>query len=253
MCVERLSLSILLPVGDRGSALAALIGECLSTAAEQSADLEIILSDDGAGAASQADLLAATHSAVGVIHYPQRRSYRQTLRDTWGVARGAYILALSPDSQPTAADLARLLAAAPGHDAVLGYRVPPPRRLGELLFTTVVGARIAPDLRDPALGVGLYRTGLRDLLASDGPDALVHAELFAAAGARGLKTAQVAVAGRAGRRAAPTPADLVAALTHTPDEAVVPVRRGRQGALVGAGMLLAACGLWLLRRWRRPA
>lgn len=252
MCVERLSLSILLPVGEGGGALAALVGECLATATEQSADLEIILSDDGTGAARQADLLAATHSAVGVIHYPQRRSYRQTLRDTWGVARGAYILALSPDCQPTAADLARLLVAAPGHDAVLGYRVPPPRTLSEQLLTTVVGARIA-DVRDPALGLGLYRAGLRDLLSPEGPDALVHAELFAAAGARGLKTAQVAVAGRAGRRAAPTIADLVAALTHTPAEAVAPVRRGRQGALVGTGMLLAACGLWLLRRWRRPA
>lgn len=252
--MDQFSLSVVLPVGGRSGPLAAAVAECLALGAQAGADLELIIADDASddGAAALADRLAATHSSVAVIHYPRRRGYRQTLRDAWGVARGQYIAALDIAGPAAPSDIARLLPAAPGHAAVLGYRVPPPRRPAEVAFAAAVHARLAPDIRDPALGLGLFRADLRDLLSPDGPDALAHAELYAAARGRGLPIAQVAVGGRgrSSRAGAPSLADIGSALR--PGHAAGPPRRARQGAAAGAGVLLAACGLWLVRRLRRP-
>ena len=246
--MKQFSLSVVLPVGDAPAALAATVAECLALGAQQLADLEIIIVEAGGdpGVATLADRLAATHSSVAVLRYARRRGYRQGLYDAWGVARGAYVAALDLAGPAAAAGLARLLATAPEHAAIFGYREPAPRHPAARLFAAAVGARVAPGLRDPALGLALFRADLRDLLAPEGPDAMAHAEIFAAARRRGLAVAQGAVPGKAGR-AAPSLAAIGAALSHGgADEG-----QARRGATVGAGMLIAACGVWLLRRWRR--
>jgi LPXTG-motif cell wall-anchored protein len=188
-----------------------------------------------------------------VIHYPRRRGYRQTLYDAWGVARGTYIVALDIAGPAAAADIARLLPAAPEHVAVFGYRVPAPRHPFEALFAAAAGARVAPGLHDPALGLGLFRADLRDLLSPAGPDRLAHADIYAAARLHNLSIAQVAVPGKTARTAPPSLGDTIAALAPRGAEAAPPhpAARSRQGAAVGAGMLIAAGGLWLLRRRRR--
>jgi hypothetical protein len=250
--VEQFSLSVVLPVSGRADSLAATVAECLALRAQPGVDLEIIIADDASDppAAALADRLAATHSSVAVIHYPRRRGYRQTLWDAWGAARGRYVAALDSAGPAAAADLARLLPAAELHAAVLGYRVPPPRHLNELAFAAAVRARLTGDMRDPALGLGLFRADLRELLSPSGPDALAHAELYAAALGRGLPVTQVAVGRRAGRTGVPSLTTLGAALAAEP--AVGDQGRGKQGVAAAAGMILAACGLWLLRRRRRP-
>lgn len=251
--MDQLTLSIILPVGEASGSLAATVAECLTLAARHGADCEIIIADDGSVAAL-ADRLAATHSSVAVIHHSRRRSYRHALRDAWAVARGEYIAALNLAGPAPAAAIARLLPAAPAHAVILGYRVPPPRRPAEALFAAAVRARVAQDLRDPALGLGLFRADMRDLLQPDGPDALAHAEIYAGARRRGLPIAQVAVAARPAGAAAPSLADLAAAVAYrgaTPPAATDPEQRTRRGAGVGAGVILAAWGVWLLRRWRR--
>lgn len=247
--MEQFSLSVVLPVGGRAGALAATVAECLALGAGSGADLEIIIADDASddATAALADRLAATHSAVAVIHYPRRRGYRRTLLDAWGVARGQYLVALDVAGPAAPGDIARLLAAAPGHAAVFGYRVRRPRRPSEVAFAAAVGALVAPALRDPALGLALFRADLRDLLAPEGPDALAHAELYAAARRRGLPIAQVAVGTRRERAPAPSLADIGAALRA----GAPPGPRGRPRN-AAAGLLLAACGLWLIRRLRRP-
>lgn len=256
--MEQFSLSVLLPVGDRAGALAASVAECLALTAQHGADLEIIIADDGSNrdTAALADHLAATHSRVAVMHYPRRRGYRQTLHDAWGAARGDYIVALDIAGPAAAADISRLLPAIPAHSAVFGYRMPPPRRPAEILFAAAIGARVAPDLRDPSLGLGLFRADLRDLLTSPGVSALTHAEIYAAAQHHGLPIAQVAVNGKASRASAPSLSDLAAAIMYkdvTARAATDPERRTRQGAALGTGAFLAACGIWLLRRrYRRP-
>lgn len=252
--MDQFSLSIVLSVGAGAGALAANVAEALALAAAHRAELEIIIAHDGGAgeSAATADRLAATHSAVAVIHYPRRRGYRRTLLDAWGAARGQYIAALDLSSPARAADLARLLAPAPAYAAVLGYREPPPLGLAERSFAAAVGLRVGPGLRDPGLGLGLFRADLRELIAPEGPDALVHAELFIAAQRRGLAVTQVAVPGNVVRAPAPSFSDLAATLAHSASDAPPPEGRSRRGAAVGAGMLLAAWGVWLLRRWRRP-
>lgn len=256
--MDQISLSIVLPFAGGSGSLATTVAECLALTTQHAADVELILADDASsdGAAALADRLAGTHGAVAVIHYPRRRGYRQTLRDAWGVARGSYIAALDLAGPASAADIARLLPAAPQHAAILGYRVPTPRRPTELAFAAAVSARIAPGLRDPALGLGLFRADLRDLLLPVGPDALAHAELYAAAGRRGLATAQIAVAGKTTRTTPPSLAEIAAALAGgeaRPDaNAPDPSRPARQRTAVGASLLLAVGSLWALRRRRRP-
>lgn len=254
--MHQFSLSVVLPVGVESRTLATTVAECLSLVAQHGADLELIIADDrsDAAAAAVADRLAATHSSVAVIRYPRRRGYRQTLHDAWGAARGEYIAALDIAGPAAAADIARLLPAAPAHAAILGYRVPPPRRLAEVLFAAALGVRVTPEVRDPSLGLGLFRADLRDLLSPDGPAALAHAEIYAAARRRGLAVTQVAVAGKAARVAPPSLADLASALAYRDAAARAgadPERHARQGAAVGAGVILAAGGVWLLRRLRR--
>ncbi|NTU83611.1 MAG: glycosyltransferase family 2 protein [Chloroflexales bacterium] len=253
--MEQFSLSIVLPVCNVAPSLAAAVAECQAVAAQHTADYELIIADDAStdGTSDLADRLAAFNAPVAVIHYPRRRGYRMALYDAWGAARGTYVAALDLAGPAAAADLARLLPIRLGHAAIFGYRVPPPRRPAEALFATAVAARVAPGLRDPALSLGLFRADLRAMLAPEGPDALTHADLFVAARRQGLSIAQVAVQGKAARTAAPSLADTLAALSQrgTEPAAASPAGRSRQGAAVGAGMLVAAGGLWLLRRWRR--
>jgi hypothetical protein len=247
--VQQLSLSVILPISGGADLLAATVAECLALSALQNADVEIIIADASGDSrqAAVADRLAATHNAVAVIRYPQRMGYRQILHDAWGVARGAYVAALYLGGPGTPSDIGRLLPALPGHAAVFGYREPPARRPAEAVFSALIRARLAPGLRDPALGLGIFRADLRDLLSPAGPDSLTHAALYAAARRRGFTVAQVAVAGKPSYNRISL-ADLSAAITNgdAPATTVAP-----RGTVVGIGVIFAACGLWILRRLRR--
>jgi glycosyltransferase involved in cell wall biosynthesis len=231
LVVQQINLSVILPVKSEARRLAAAVAECLAIAASQPGAVEIIIVDDAAdhSTARLADRLAATHNSIAVMRFTRRVGYRRALYDAWGAASGQYLVALDLDGPASASDIPRLLAAAPGHVAVLGYREPPPRRIRERLFAATA-RRIAPELRDPRLGLALFHADQRALLDPSGPAGLAHAAVYAAARRRGLSVAQVAVSPGVG-----TP----------PPELAHP-----SGAL-GLGLLIAAGSLWLLRRLRR--
>lgn len=253
--MEQFSLSIVLPVNNVSPLLAAAVAECLTVAARHTAEFEIIIADDASadGTSELADRLAAIHTPVAVIHYPRRRGYRQALYDAWGVARGTHVIALAVAGPAAVADIDRLLPARLDHAAIFGYRVPAPRHPAESLFALTVGTRIAPGMHDPALGLALFHSDLRDLLTPEGPDALTHAHLYAEAQRRGISIAQIAVPGKAARPAPPSLADTAAAIAYrgTGVPSADAAGSSRQGAALGAGVLLAAGSVWLLRRWRR--
>jgi hypothetical protein len=108
---------------------------------------------------------------------------------------------------------------------VLAYREPPTRSLRQRTLTAIA-RRIAPDLRDPTLGMALFRADLRDLLDPSVPDSLTHAAAYAAARQRGLSVTQIAVSAHTAADAAPN----------------------RPSNALGIGMIIAAGSLWLLRR-----
>ncbi|MFQ3662165.1 MAG: glycosyltransferase [Chloroflexaceae bacterium] len=216
------SLSIVLPV-HRSEGLDNLVAECLAVAARYVDDYELILT-----AARNTDVgatvsrLAATHWRVSTLPFTRPPGFRAALRQGWSVARGDYILTFDQERLASGAEVARLLAIAADYDAVFGYRAAPPRDPLTWLRGAVLGARGRPLPRDPLLRTFLIRAELRDLLAPEGPDAPVPADLYAAALQRGLAIAEVPVAG------------------------VSPTRP--RGALEAGALLLLAGGLWMLRR-----
>jgi glycosyltransferase involved in cell wall biosynthesis len=224
--MAQVQLSILLSAGINTRRLSTAVAECLSIAAQQSTPCEIIIIDNtGDHATSRlADRLAAIHNSVAVLRFNRRTGYRQALHEAWGAASGQSIAVLDLNGPASAVSIPRLLSAAPGHAAVLAYREPPSRSLRERTFA-VMARRIAPDLRDPTLGLALFRADMRDLLDASVPDSLTHSAAYATARQRGLSVAQVAV-----------PAHSEADSSSRPSNAL------------GIGMLIAAGSLWLLRR-----
>jgi len=220
--VGQYSLSIVLPV-HRSEGLDSLVAECLAVAARYVDDYELILT-----AARNTDVgatvsrLAATHWRVSALPFTRPPGFRTALRQGWSVARGDYILTFDQERLAGGAEVARLLAIAADYDAVFGYRVESPRDPFAWLRTVALRARGRPLPRDPLLRTFLIRADLRDLLAPEGPDAPVPADLYAAALQRGLAIAEVPVAGVSSTRP--------------------------RGALEAGALLLLAGGLWMLRR-----
>ncbi len=250
--MESISLSLVLPATGPTERLAAVVAACQAVAVQRSADYELILVDDSNSVARSAlvDRLAATSSAVAVLRYHRPGGYRRALVEAWAVARGSYIgiLERAHPSGPPA--LARLLELVPAHDLVFAYREPPLRRPHVRLFNAAVRAWMAPGLRDPALAMGLFRADQRDLIARHGADALVQAEIYAAARARNLRIAQVGVPQQ-------TAVGLRPALPFSLSASLLPVASLAEGEpstrrrVVASSSILIAAGLWLLRRLRR--
>ena len=227
--MEQINLSIVLLVRSDVERLSDAVAECLALTATQPGGVEIIIVDDAGDqqVARMADQLAATHNSVAVIHFRRRMGYRYALNHAWSVAGGHYLLALNLGGPASARDIPRLLAAAEGHAVILGYREPAQRGIGALIAALIAWRR-APDLRDPGLGLALFRADQRHLLTRHGADQRTHADIYAAAQLRGERVAQVAVRSQSRRRSTDA----------------------RDG-IISLGLLIAAGGLWLLRRLRR--
>ncbi|WP_165774659.1 glycosyltransferase [Candidatus Viridilinea mediisalina] len=227
--MEAIKLSIILPTNGGGKRLTMAVAEALALAGEALSTYELIIVDDASDheTARIADRLAATHQHVALLRFTRRLGYRRALHDAWGAASGQYIAALDLSGPASLRELPQLCAAAPGHAVVLGYRERPTHSLRELIFNTTA-RRIAPEVRDPALGLALFHADQRDLIATAGPDRLTHIAAYAAAQQRGLPVTQVSIK-------AQTPL----APSSSPSSAL------------GVGMLVAAGSLWLLRRIMR--
>ncbi|MCS6881388.1 MAG: glycosyltransferase [Oscillochloridaceae bacterium] len=216
------SLSIVLPV-HRSDGLDSLVAECLAVAARYADDYELILTAArNSPAGATVSRLAATHWRVSALPFTRPPRFRAALRQGWSVARGDYILTCDQERLASGAEVARLLAIAPDYDAVFGYRIHPSHDPFTWLRVAALRARVKPSPRDPLLHTFVIRSGLRDLLEPDGPDAPAPAEVYAGALQQNLAIAEVPVAGAA------------------------PARPRR--ALEAGALLLLAGGLWMWRR-----
>ena len=127
-------LSFFFPALNEEDHVAAVVEEALRVLPRFTDDLEITVVDDGSSDRTGviADELAARDSRVRVLHHQARRGYGGAVRSGLVAATKPWVFYTDGDRQFNLEDLARLIAASDGADAVVGYRekrADPPRRL----------------------------------------------------------------------------------------------------------------------------
>jgi glycosyltransferase involved in cell wall biosynthesis len=127
-------LSFFFPALNEEHHVAAIVEEALSVLPRFADDLEVTVVDDGSSdrTGAIADELASRDSRVRVIHHEARRGYGGAVRSGLVAATKPWVFYTDGDRQFALEDLARLVAASDGADAVVGYRekrADPARRL----------------------------------------------------------------------------------------------------------------------------
>ena len=127
-------LSFFFPALNEEENVAPIVEEALTVLPRFADDLEITVVDDGSTdrTGAIADELALKDSRVRVIHHGTRRGYGGAVRSGLVAATKPWVFFTDGDRQFALEDLGRLVEAADGADAVVGYRIKradPARRL----------------------------------------------------------------------------------------------------------------------------
>lgn len=127
-------LSFFFPALNEEDNVAPIVEEALAVLPRFADDLEITVVDDGSSdrTGAIADELARKDPRVRVIHHGTRRGYGGAVRSGLVAATKSWIFFTDGDRQFALEDLGRLVEAADGADAVVGYRIKradPTRRL----------------------------------------------------------------------------------------------------------------------------
>ncbi len=127
-------LSFFFPALNEEDNVAPIVEEALSVLPRFADDIEITVVDDGSSdrTGAIADELARRDPRVRVIHHGTRRGYGGAVRSGLVAATKSWIFFTDGDRQFALEDLGRLVEAADGSDAVVGYRIKradPARRL----------------------------------------------------------------------------------------------------------------------------
>ena len=127
-------LSFFFPALNEEDNIAPIVDEALAVLPRFADDLEVTVVDDGSSdrTGAIADELATKDPRVRVIHHGTRRGYGGAVRSGLRSATKPWIFFTDGDRQFALEDLAHLIAASDGADAVVGFRkkrADPPRRL----------------------------------------------------------------------------------------------------------------------------
>jgi glycosyltransferase involved in cell wall biosynthesis len=127
-------LSFFFPALNEEDNIAPIVEEALTVLPRFVDDLEITVVDDGSTdrTGEIADELASKDRRVRVIHHGTRRGYGGAVRSGLVAATKPWVFFTDGDRQFALEDLGRLIEAADGADAVVGYRIKradPARRL----------------------------------------------------------------------------------------------------------------------------
>ena len=127
-------LSFFFPALNAEDNVAPIVEEALAVLPRFADDVEITVVDDGSNdrTGAIADELARKDPRVRVIHHASRRGYGGAVRSGMVAATKSWIFFTDGDRQFALEDLGRLVEAADGADAVVGYRIKradPTRRL----------------------------------------------------------------------------------------------------------------------------
>ena len=157
------ALSVVVPAYDEADNLERLLAEVRAALDPTGLRWELIVVDDGSTDATPEILaaLAGLDRRVRPIRLPRRRGQTSALAAGFDAARGAYIATLDADLQCSPADLPALLAALGDADLACGIRAkrhdPPSRRLASALSNLGRRAVVAPDVRDLACPLRVFR------------------------------------------------------------------------------------------------
>jgi signal transduction histidine kinase len=147
-------LSLVVPVFDELDNLQPLTARV--SAALAGTTFELLLVDDGStdGSAERIAELVRSDPRVRALYHGRNRGQTAAIATGIRAARGEWIATLDADLQNDPADLFELLAAAHGHDAVVGFRI---RRNDAWIRR--VSSRIANAVRDRVTGDHVTDTG----------------------------------------------------------------------------------------------
>jgi dolichol-phosphate mannosyltransferase len=216
-------LSVVVPAYNEAENLAPLAEALRASLEAHGRAYEVLVVDDGSTDGSPAVLesLRATHPCLRVLRFARNAGQSAAFLAGFDAARGEVVVTLDADLQNDPADIPRLLAALPGHDAVLGVRTrrhdPALRRISSRVANAVRRAATGDGLTDVGCSLKAFRREqLLDLPRFDG----VHRFFGTLLVWKGCRIVEVPVAHhprRAGRakynlrnRAARTLADLLA-------------------------------------------
>ena len=120
------TLTIVMPAYNEAANLAPVVKELLDAIAKQPKvdSFEILIVDDGSrdGTAEAADALAASNSAIRVVHHPENRGFGGALRTGFSASRGRYVTSITADGEIEPAQVLGLFAAMGDADMMLGLR-----------------------------------------------------------------------------------------------------------------------------------
>jgi len=165
-------------------------------------DIEVTVIDDGSTDRTGriADDLAKADARVRVVHHGTRRGYGGAVRSGLASATKEYIFFTDGDRQFDIADVARLIAAIDGVDAVMGYRLkrqdPPRTRFVAWVYNRVIRVMFLGGFRDVDCAFKLFRREVfervpLERVRSNG--AFFSAELLITLRRAGIRTREVGV------------------------------------------------------------
>jgi glycosyltransferase involved in cell wall biosynthesis len=156
-------LSFFFPALNEEDNVTPIVEEALAVLPRFADDLEITVVDDGSSdrTGAIADELARSDSRVRVIHHGTRRGYGGAVRSGLVAATKPWIFFTDGDRQFALEDLALLVAATDGADAVVGFRkkrADPARRLFVAwVYNRLIRLLFGGDWRDVDCAFKLFR------------------------------------------------------------------------------------------------
>ncbi len=178
------SLSVVLPVYNEESVIAATIEDVLNALPHWVRDYEVILVNDGSSDRT-GDILAAIASStpqVRVITHERNQGYGAALADGFTAASGELAFFMDADGQFDIHDLPRLLTFINEYDAVIGYRVHRQdtwmRKLNAWGWKTLIGIVLDVHVRDIDCAFKLLHTDFIHHYAPETQGAMINAEML---------------------------------------------------------------------------
>ena len=178
------SLSVFFPAYNDSGTIASMVIRTVKTAAELTADFEVIVVDDGSadGTADIADELARTYPQVRAVHHPINRDYGAALQTGFRSATKDLIFYTDGDAQYDPTELAVLWENIGDADLVNGYKIsradPLHRIIIGRIYHYIVSIMFGLKLRDVDCDFRLMRRTIFDRINLEKTSGIICVEMM---------------------------------------------------------------------------